>query len=63
MQTIAPGLYLLDGFPPYAINAYLTGDVLLEAGTRHAARRILTRLHGRMVSARALTRPFVPFFS
>jgi hydroxyacylglutathione hydrolase len=55
MKEIAPDLFLLRGFPPNAINVYLMGDVLLDAGTRHAARRILKQLRGRKVSAHALT--------
>ncbi len=55
MKQVADDLYLLDGFPPYAINVYLVGDVLVDAGTRHAARRILRQLSGRTVTAHALT--------
>lgn len=55
MERIADNLFLLDGFPRYAINVYLMGDVLLDAGPRHAARRILTQLTGRPVTAHALT--------
>ena len=46
---------MLDGFPPYAINVYLMGDVLVDAGSRHATRRILRQLNGRTVAAHALT--------
>lgn len=55
MKHLADELYLLDGFPPYAINVYLMGDVLVDAGSRHAARRILGQLRGRTVTAHALT--------
>jgi glyoxylase-like metal-dependent hydrolase (beta-lactamase superfamily II) len=55
MKKLADDLYVLDGFPPYAINVYLMGDVLVDAGSRHAARRILRELRGRTVSAHALT--------
>jgi glyoxylase-like metal-dependent hydrolase (beta-lactamase superfamily II) len=55
MKQLANDLHLLDGFPPYAINVYLLGDVLVDAGTRHAAKRILRQLKGRTVSAHALT--------
>ncbi len=41
MRQIADALYLLRGFPPDAINVYLMGDVLVDAGTPGAARRIL----------------------
>jgi glyoxylase-like metal-dependent hydrolase (beta-lactamase superfamily II) len=55
MKLIANDLYLLRGFPPNAINVYLMGDVLVDASTRHAGRRILRQIEGRDVSAHALT--------
>ncbi|HET9719479.1 MAG TPA: MBL fold metallo-hydrolase [Solirubrobacteraceae bacterium] len=44
MQRLAEDLYLLSGFPRCAINQYLAGDVLIDAGSRHAAGRILREL-------------------
>ncbi len=55
MQKLADDLHILSGFPPYAINVYLMGDVLVDAGSRHAAKRIRRQLNGRTVSAHALT--------
>jgi hydroxyacylglutathione hydrolase len=55
MRQLADDLYLLRGFPPNVINVYLAGDVLIDSGSRHAARRILRQLEGRDVSAHALT--------
>ena len=55
MRALADGLWLLDGRPRYAVNVYLVGDVLLDAGTQLAARRILRQLQGRTVRAHALT--------
>jgi len=55
VKRLADGLWLLRGFPPHAINAYLMGDVLVDAGTRHAHRRILRQLRGQAVNAHALT--------
>jgi hydroxyacylglutathione hydrolase len=55
MRQLADDLYLLRGFPPNAINVYLMGDVLVDAGSRHAARRILTQVKGRALTAHALT--------
>ncbi|MFL5831097.1 MAG: MBL fold metallo-hydrolase [Solirubrobacteraceae bacterium] len=55
MKRLADDLYLLDGFPPFAINVYLMGDVLVDAGSRHATKRILRELNGRTVTAHALT--------
>jgi hydroxyacylglutathione hydrolase len=55
VKLIADDLYLLRGFPPNAINVYLVGDVLVDAATRHAGRRILRQIEGREVTAHALT--------
>jgi hydroxyacylglutathione hydrolase len=55
MKRLADDLHLLDGFPPYAINVYLMGDVLVDAASRHARKRILRQLKGRTVSGHALT--------
>jgi glyoxylase-like metal-dependent hydrolase (beta-lactamase superfamily II) len=55
MKELAPGLWQLSGFPPHGINVYLMGDVLVDAATRHAGRRILRQLKGRQVAAHALT--------
>jgi hydroxyacylglutathione hydrolase len=55
MKRLANDLYLLRGFPPHAINVYLMGDVLLDAGTRHASKRILKQLRGHTIAAHALT--------
>lgn len=55
MLKIADGLYLLDGWPRNAINIYLMGDVLVDAGTKWARGRILRQLEGREVRAHALT--------
>jgi glyoxylase-like metal-dependent hydrolase (beta-lactamase superfamily II) len=55
LKQLADDLFLLNGFPPYAINVYLAGGVLIDAGSRHAAKRILRQLSGRTVTAHALT--------
>jgi hydroxyacylglutathione hydrolase len=55
VRELAPGVWQLRGFPPNAINVYLVEDVLIDAGTRHAGRRILRQLDGRPVGAHALT--------
>jgi hydroxyacylglutathione hydrolase len=55
MKRLADDVFVLEGFPPYAINVYLLGDVLIDAATRFAARRILRRLKGHKVSLHALT--------
>jgi len=55
MKQLADDLYMLDGFPPNAINVYLMGDALVDAGSRHAAKRILRQLRGRTITTHALT--------
>jgi hydroxyacylglutathione hydrolase len=55
MEAVADGLWQLRGRPRHAINVYLAGDVLVDAGTRQAGKRILRQLRGRPVHAHALT--------
>jgi hydroxyacylglutathione hydrolase len=55
MKQLAEGLHQLSGRPRNAINVYLAGDVLIDAGTRQAERRILRQLEGRTLTAHALT--------
>jgi glyoxylase-like metal-dependent hydrolase (beta-lactamase superfamily II) len=55
MTELAPGVHLLTGFPKYAINWFLIGDVLVDAGGRPDKGRILKQLRGHKVTAHALT--------
>jgi len=55
LKELAPGLFQLRGFPPNGLNVFLMGDVLVDAATRRAGRRILRQLRGRTVTAHALT--------
>jgi hydroxyacylglutathione hydrolase len=55
MREVAPGVHMLGGFPPNAINVYLAGDVLIDAATKRSRRRILRELDGHRVTAHALT--------
>lgn len=55
MKEIVPGLYLLQGFPPYGINVYLAGDILIDAGPSWYRAMLLRQLHGRDVRAHVLT--------
>jgi glyoxylase-like metal-dependent hydrolase (beta-lactamase superfamily II) len=41
VYELAPSLRHVPGLPPHAFNVYLAGGVLVDAATRHAARRIL----------------------
>ena len=55
MKVLADGVEQLDGFPPNAVNIYLAGGVLIDAGTRFDRGRIFRHLKGREVIAHALT--------
>lgn len=55
MKEVAPKVWQLSGFPPNGINVFLLDDVLVDAASRHAGRRILRQLRGRTVTAHALT--------
>ena len=55
MRRLADGVWMLSGFPPNAINVYLLGDVLVDAATHYAGKRILRQLDGHTVTAHALT--------
>ena len=55
MKEVATGVFQLKGFPPNGINVWLMGDVLVDAATKLAGRRILGELEGRTVTAHALT--------
>ena len=52
---VAPGLYRLPLMPLDGINVYLLGDVLVDAGTSGAARKLVTALEDRPPAAHALT--------
>src|SRR5918911_1726639 len=54
-EQVAPGVILLCGFPKYAVNWYLVGDVLVDAGGRPDKKRIVKQLSGHRVTAHALT--------
>ena len=55
MRQLADGVWQLAGFPPNAINVYLLEDVLIDASTKYATRRIVRELKDHSLSAHALT--------
>lgn len=55
MKRLAEDVWQISSFPPSSINAYLVGDVLVDAQTRQAKKRILRELRGHAVSAHMLT--------
>jgi hydroxyacylglutathione hydrolase len=55
MKQLAEDVYQLKGWPPNAINVYVVGDVLIDAATRQAEKRIMRQISGRTINAHALT--------
>jgi glyoxylase-like metal-dependent hydrolase (beta-lactamase superfamily II) len=56
MKQLADGVWHLNTFFfPNGVNAYLVGDVLVDAGTRRSGKGILRDLEGHTVTAHALT--------
>jgi glyoxylase-like metal-dependent hydrolase (beta-lactamase superfamily II) len=52
-------VYLVPGLPPNA-NSYVVGDVLVNAGTRWGAARLVRRVRGRPLNALLLTHVHPP---
>lgn len=55
MKQLAEGVWQLDGRPRDAVNVYVIGDVLIDAGTALDRGRLLRQLEGRAIAAHALT--------
>jgi hydroxyacylglutathione hydrolase len=55
VRELAPGVWQLSGFPPNNVNAYVLGDVLLDAGVALDRGRIMRQIAGRTITANALT--------
>jgi hydroxyacylglutathione hydrolase len=55
MQQLADGVWQLTGKPENAINVYVLGDVLIDAGLALDRRRILDQIAGHEITAHALT--------
>jgi hydroxyacylglutathione hydrolase len=56
VKELADGVWHLNTFPfPNGVNAFLIGDVLVDAGTKRSGKRILKDLEGHTVTAHALT--------
>ena len=55
MQQVAKGVWQISGLRHHHTNAYLVEDVLVDAGTRWSAPRLLAALAGRPLSLVALT--------
>jgi hydroxyacylglutathione hydrolase len=57
LKELADGVWHVNCLPglPWAVNAYLAGDVLIDAGCRQSTGRILKQLDRHEVRAHALT--------
>jgi glyoxylase-like metal-dependent hydrolase (beta-lactamase superfamily II) len=55
VRQLADDLWILRGHPKHAINVYVIGDVLLDAATRRAGKRIMRQIEGRDIKVHALT--------
>ncbi|MBV9425394.1 MAG: MBL fold metallo-hydrolase [Solirubrobacterales bacterium] len=55
MREVASGVWQISFGPRDAVNVYLVGDVLIDAGTSSMGRRLVRRLAGRRVTAHAIT--------
>jgi hydroxyacylglutathione hydrolase len=53
--VLGDGVWLLRGRPPHVFNVYVVGDVLLDAGVRHSAARILRQVRGLALRRHVLT--------
>lgn len=55
MERLADDVFRIGLKPRAGLNAYLLGDVLVDAGTQRCAPRLLRALEGRAVAAHAVT--------
>jgi hydroxyacylglutathione hydrolase len=55
VRQLAKDVHQLKGWPRNAINVYVIGDVLVDAATRQAEKRIMRQIAGRDIAAHALT--------
>jgi hydroxyacylglutathione hydrolase len=62
MQQLADGVWHLPGSPANAINVYVLGDVLVDAGLAIDRRRILRALAGHEIRAHVLTHAHIDHY-
>jgi glyoxylase-like metal-dependent hydrolase (beta-lactamase superfamily II) len=55
IRRVAEDVFHIPLSPRDGVNAYLLGDVVVDAGTKGAAKRLIKALRGHVVSAHALT--------
>ncbi len=59
MRELADGVFHLPLMPRAGVNAYLVGDVLVDAGFSWQAKRVLRDVRGRIVRSHVLTHAHV----
>lgn len=59
MRELADGVFHLPLMPRAGVNAYLVGDVLVDAGFSFQAKRVLNGVRGRIVRSHVLTHAHV----
>jgi glyoxylase-like metal-dependent hydrolase (beta-lactamase superfamily II) len=55
VRRVAEDVFHIPLTPRNGVNAYLLGDVVVDAGAKVNAKRLITSLHGHAVGAHALT--------
>ena len=55
MKQLAPNVWQLSVFPPNGINVYMIEDVLIDAASKWAKRRVMRQIDGKPLSMVALT--------
>lgn len=55
MEQLAEDVWHLSGTPRNAVNVYVIGDVLIDAGMFYDRGRVLRQIEGRPIAAHALT--------
>jgi len=59
VYEVARDVWQLTGFPRHYVNCYRVGDVLIDAGTRWARRRLLRQLGRRPVRLPEVLEAFI----
>lgn len=62
MQQLADDVWQLSGFPRNAVNVYVIGDVLVDAGLRMDRRRILRQVRDRKLTTHVLTHAHIDHY-
>lgn len=62
MQEVAPDVWQLEGAPRNAINQYVIGDVLIDAGIAFAHKRVVEQAKAAGITAHALTHAHIDHF-